>query len=447
MQTTPKIRYAKSGGVHIAYQVIGDGPFDLVWVVPVYISHLELIWEHPAIARFLRRLASFSRLILFDRRGAGLSDPVLGERLLTLEERIDDVRAVMDAVSSKQAALAGISEGGPMILLFAATYPERTRAVVLMNTYARVAWAPDYPWGVRFDEVETHLSRLEERWGTGVLHHALFPSEAGSEAGRQWWAHFQRTALSPGTAATLFRMALSTDVRTILPAIRVPTLVLHHVGDRLISVDHGRYLAKHISGARLVELPGDDHFVYLGDADTPLAEIEEFLTGARKGPEAERLLATVLFADIVGSTAKAATLGDRRWRQLLGEYYMLARQELVRHRGREIDTAGDGLFAVFDGPARAVRCGQALVAVVRRFGIEARCGLHTGECEVIGDKLGGIAVHIGARLAAMANPSEVLVSSTVKDLVAGSDITFEDRGMHTLKGVPDEWHLYAVTTA
>jgi pimeloyl-ACP methyl ester carboxylesterase len=445
MAQPPRTQYAKSGRVHIAYQVLGEGPLDLVWT-PGWISHVELAWESPANARFFRRLASFGRLIVFDKRGTGLSDAVPVDQLPTLEQRMDDVRAVMDAAGSETAALLGLSEGGPMGLLFAATYPHRTRALVIISSFARSARAPDYKFGTEANAFEQFLERLDREWGTGVGFRLLFPSQADDEAMRQWWARFQRLAASPAASVALLRMSFATDVRSILPTIRVPTLILHRAGDRFVPVEHGRYMAEHIPGARFVELAGSDHLPYFGDSEAVLGEIQEFLTGTRDRVEPDRVLATVLFTDIVGSTERAARLGDQRWRELLEGYYELARRELTRFRGREIDTAGDGLFASFDGPARAVRCAEAIAAGVRSLGIEIRAGLHTGECEVIGDKVGGIAVHIGARVASLARAGEVLVSNTVKDLVAGSGIGFEDRGTQTLKGVPGEWRLFAVAS-
>lgn len=446
MATAPKTRYAKSGQIHIAYQVLGEGPLDLV-LAQGWISHLELLWEQPALARFLRRLASFSRLIVFDKRGTGLSDPVPIEQLPTLEQRMDDVRAVLDATGSERAALMGISEGGPMNLLFAATHPARTAALILFGSFARLSRAPDYPWGTPADVRDKLLDHIEAQWGTGVVLSALAPSHKDDPQMREWWARFQRQAASPGAAVALLRMAYDTDVRSALPAISAPTLILHRTGDRMIPAEHGRYLARHIQAAKYLELPGQDHFPFLGDADALLDEIREFLTGTREGGEPDRVLATVLFADIVGSTERAAQLGDHRWRELLEGYYELARRELARFRGREVDTAGDGFFAAFDGPARAIRCAGAISSAVRPLGIEVRAGLHTGECEVMGEKVGGIAVHIGARVASQAGPGEVLVSSTVKDLVAGSGLRFEDRGVHALKGVPGEWRLFAVAPA
>ena len=445
MPSAPKTQYTKSGDLHIAYQVTGTGPLDLVFV-PGFVSHLECQWEHPWSARFFERLGSFSRLIRFDKRGTGLSDRVGG--IPTLEQRMDDVRAVMDAVGSQRAALLGISEGGPMSLLFAATYPERTSALVLYGSYARRAWAPDHEAGRTEQEWRAMIDTIEKGWGEGGgLDDLWGPSAAGDERYQQWAATYRRLAASPGAAVAVMQMNKEIDVRPILPAVRVPTLVVHRAGDRVARTEQARYLAEHVPGARLVELPGIDHTPWVGDADAILDEIEEFLTGTRHEAEVDRVLATVLFTDIVGSTERAAALGDRKWRDLLDGYYALARRELTRFRGREVDTAGDGFFAAFDGPARGIRCAQAISAGVRPLGIEVRAGLHTGECEVIGDKVGGIAVHIGARVAGLAKPSEVLVSNTVKDLVAGSGLSFEERGAHTLKGVPGEWRLYALMRA
>lgn len=443
MKGQPRTQYAKSGRVHIAYQVLGDGPPDLV-VVHGWVSHLELLWEQATAARSLRRLASFSRLILFDKRGTGLSDPVPVDQLPTLEQRMDDVRAVMDAAGSERAALMGTSEGGPLNLLFAATHPKRTEALILIASYARLSAASDYPWGTPAEVTDKLLDRIDSEWGTGVMLSVLAASHKNDPEMREWWARYQRQAASPGAAVALLRMAYDTDVRGVLAAIGTPTLILHRTQDPMMPVVHSRYMAQHIRSAKLVELPGQDHLFFVGDADAMLDEIREFLTGTRDPGEPERILATVLFADIVGSTERAAQLGDHRWHELLDGYYEVARRELTRFRGREIDTAGDGFFATFDGPARAVRCARAIATAVRTLGIEVRAGLHTGECEVREEKVGGIAVHIGARVAAMARPGEVLVSNTVKDLVAGSGLAFEERGTHTLKGVPGEWRLFAV---
>jgi len=437
----PETRYAKSGDLHIAYQVSGNGPGDLLFV-PGFVSHLEYDWEHPLPSRFFRRLSSFSRLIRFDKRGTGLSDRV--SEMPSLEQRMDDVSAVMDAAGSEKAALFGISEGGPMSLLFAASYPERTKALALYGTYARRSWAPDYPFGRTEEEWSTALERLEREWGSDWGIEIWAPSMGHDENYRRFRANYLRFAASPGAAAGVWRMNRDIDVRHVLPTIRVPTLILHRTGDRLVSIENARYMAGAISGAKFVKLPGIDHQVWVGDADSILTEIEEFLTGVRPHPEPDRVLATVLFTDIVGSTERAAEIGDRKWRELIEAYYSLARRQLERFRGREINTAGDGFFASFDGPARAIRCAIAILEGVRSLGFEVRAGVHTGECEVMGKDLGGIAVHIGARVAALAGPGEVLATSTVKDLVAGSGLRFEDRGMQTLKGVPSKWHLYSV---
>lgn len=441
MTAVPKTQYAKSDDVHIAYQVTGDGPLDLV-LVPGFVSHLEHQWEHPRVARFLERLASFSRLIRFDKRGTGLSDRAAG--IPTLEQRMDDVRAVMDTVGSERAALLGISEGGPMSLLFAATYPERTSALILYGSYARRSWAPDHPFGRTEEEMRGVLETFEREWGGPVGIGIWAPSMAGDEGYKQWLGNYLRLAASPGAAIAVMRMNMEIDVRHVLPAIRTPTLILHRVGDRLTKVEQARYMAERIPGAKLVELPGIDHSPWVGDSEAILDEIEEFLTGVRHGPETNRVLTTVLFIDIVGSTERAIQLGDRGWRELLEQYRALVRRELGRYRGREVDTAGDGFLAAFDGPARAIHCACRIIEAVRSLGIDLRTGLHTGECEVVGNQIGGIAVHIGARVAGKAMGGEVLVSSTVKDLVAGSGIRFQDRGPHVLKGIPGEWRLFAV---
>jgi pimeloyl-ACP methyl ester carboxylesterase len=429
--------------VHVAYQVVGNGPIDIVWV-PGFVSHLEYDWDHPRPARFFHRLASFSRLIRFDKRGTGLSDRV---SIPTLEERMDDVRAILDATRSSRATLIGASEGGPMSLLYAATYPERTSALVLYGSYARRAWAPDPPFGVNPARMQGILETFERDWGRSVAMDIWSPSLLEDEPYKQWRATYLRLAASPGAALAVMRMNMEIDVRRILPAIEVPTLILHRTGDRLTPIDQARYLARSIKGAKLVELPGDDHTPYAGDADALLDEIEEFLTGIRHGPEPDRILATVLFTDIVGSTQRAARLGDHDWRDLLEEHHAIVRRQLARFRGVEVDTAGDGFLATFDGPARAIRCAMSICREVRSLGIEVRAGLHTGECQIVGTKVGGIAVHIGSRVASLAKPSEVLVSGTVKDLVVGSGINFEERGLHTLSGVPGEWRLFAISSA
>jgi len=443
----PETRYAKSGDVNIAFQVVGDGPLDLVYV-PGWVSNVEAMWEQPTMATFLGRLASFSRLILFDKRGTGLSDRVPNDELPTLEQRMDDVRAVLDATGSERTALFGHSEGGNMCVLFAATYPERTTALVTLGVYAKRIWSDDYPWAPTVEEREANARDAEERWGRlsreDVEYYA--PSRVDDEPFVQGLASYFRRSASPGAAAALLRMNSQIDVRHVLPTIRVPTLCLHRRGDRDVNIEEGRYIASQIPGARFVELAGSDHAISAGDVDALADEIEEFLTGVRPVPQPDRVLATVLFTDIVGSTQKAVELGDRRWRELLSGHDATVRRELERFRGHEVDTTGDGFFATFDGPARAVRCATSICDGVRALGLEIRAGVHTGECELDGDKVRGIAVHTGARVSGLAQPGEVLVSATVRDLVSGSGIEFEDRGEHALKGV-GERRIYAVVDA
>jgi class 3 adenylate cyclase/pimeloyl-ACP methyl ester carboxylesterase len=420
---------------------MGEGPFDLVFV-PGFISHVEMQMELPAFADFFWRLASFCRVIRFDKRGTGLSDRL--SAIPTLEERMDDVRAVMDAAGSTRAALLGFSEGGPMCVVFAATYPERTTALLLYGAIARGAWAPDYPWQSTDEQFAAASNALEKNWGQGNSADRFSPSLAHDAEFRKFVARLERASASPKAAKTIVLMSRDIDVRHVLPTIGVPTLVLHRKGEA-INIENGRYLARHIKSAKYVELPGVDHNPWIGDANAILGEIEEFLTGARQENEADfdRVLATILFTDIVGSTAQAAELGDRAWKDVLNQHHALVREQLQRYRGREINTLGDGFVAAFDGPARAVRCGQAITEGVKKLGIHIRAGVHTGECQVMGEDLGGIAVHIGARIGALAAADEVLVSGTVKDLVAGSGIRFEPRGNHILKGVPGEWPLLA----
>jgi class 3 adenylate cyclase len=435
----PETRYARSGDVNIAYQVVGDGPQDLVFV-QADVSHLEWHWEEPSYARFLHRLASFSRLIMFDKRGVGLSDRVSMAELPTLEQRMDDVGAVMDAVGSRSAAVFGISEGGAMSALFAATYPERVSSLVLFGALGTLRqWLrPDTR------NFQHFLDAVERSWGQGLDLPYWAPSRADDPHFKAWYARWARLAASPGAAVALLRMNMEIDVTHVLPAIRIPTLVLHRASDLVVPAEEVRYVADQIPGSKYVELSGSDHLAFAGNGDAIVDESEEFLTGVRPAPEADRVLATVLITDIVGSTQRAAELGDRRWHDLLNSYYGLARKELDRFRGREIKTTGDGFLATFDGPARGIRCACAIASSAEHIGIATRAGLHTGECEIMGADLGGIAVHIGARVAAKAAPREVLVSSTVKDLVAGSGLQFEDRGPHLLKGVPEEWRLFAV---
>jgi pimeloyl-ACP methyl ester carboxylesterase len=437
----PRTRYAKSDDVNIAYQVTGEGPFDLV-LVPGWVSHLENAWEEPSFARFLHRLSSFCRLILIDRRGTGLSDPVTN--LPTIEQRMDDVRAVMDAAGSKKAALFGISEGGPMCIVFAATYPERTSALVLYGTFARGLEYPEYPWGVTSAQLDRFLDRIEREWGTGMTAKIFAPSIAHDEQQVEAWGRFERLAVSPGAARALIHLTMNTDVRDVLPVIQIPTLVLHKVDDPVIKVGSARYIAERITKAKYVELPGSDHFPHTEDANAILDEVQEFLTGTRHNPQPDRLLATVMFTDIARATERAVAMGDRQWRDLLEHHHQLVRSELLRFRGREVDTAGDGFLATFDGPARAIESACAIQRAVAKIGLSIRVGLHTGECEVMGDKIGGVAVHIGARVMAEARPGEVLVSSTVKDLVTGSGLHFVERGKYNLKGIPGEWTLFTV---
>jgi class 3 adenylate cyclase/pimeloyl-ACP methyl ester carboxylesterase len=437
----PETKYARNGDVNIAYQVVGDGPRNLV-LVPGFVSHLDLAWTEPSATRYLTQLASFARLIIFDKRGTGLSDPVAG--VPTLEERMDDVRAVMDAAGSEQAAVYGISEGGPMAALFAATYPERTEALVMYGTIVRGHAEVGHPLGLK-QESYTQLLAAIDHWGEGRSLEVFAPTLAGDALRRRVWGMYERAAASPAMARAVVDAWLELDLSEILPSIQVPTLVTHRTGD-FIPVEGGRYAAATIPGATFVELEGVDHVPWFGDSDALVAEIEEFLTGARHAPEPERMLTTILFTDIVGSTERAAELGDARWRELLQAHDSAVRRELERHRGREIKTIGDGFLAGFDGPARAIRCAGAIRDAVRDLGMEVRAGVHTGECELLDGDLGGMAVHIGARVGACADPGEVLVSGTVKDLVVGSGIEFVDRGERELKGVPGEWRVFAVAT-
>ncbi len=439
----PETRYARSGEVHIAYQVVGEGPIDLVYV-PSWISQVEHYWEEPIVARYFRRLASFSRLIMFDRRGSGLSDPL--PRAASLEEQMDDVVAVMEAAGSEHAAVFAMLEGGAMAALFAATNPDRTDALVLFEAQPRMSWAPDYDWAMPRAERESYVRGGGMRsWGDGSRILTLSPSAAEQPRLRAWYARLERLAASPGTAAKLMLMNGEVDVRAVLPSIQAPTLVIHRRDDPFIDVRHSRYLAEQIPGARLVELPGHEALGFANGEGSELDVIEEFLTGVPHAPDSERILATVMFADIVDSTRRAADLGDRRWRDLLEAISASIERELERFRGRAVKTMGDGFLATFDGPARAIRCAVAVREVAStQFGLETRAGLHTGEIELIGSDVGGIGVHIGARVTAGARPGEVLVSGTVKDLVAGSGIRFEDRGEHELKGVPGSWRLWAV---
>lgn len=440
---TPQTKYAKSGDASIAYQVVGDGPIDVVLVLG-FATHLELQWDSPHFARFFERIGAFSRLIIFDKRGTGLSDPVA--EVPTLEQRIDDVRAVMDAAGSERAALIGISEGGPMSVLFAAAHPDRVSALVLYGAMGRTTEAPDYPWASPAEALrESTAELIAPYWGQqaeGMIE--LFaPSFVDDPREMELVARMERSAASPAMVLQIFEMFLDIDVRAVLPTIHVPTLVLHRRLDRVVNRRAGEALAAQIPGARYVELSGIDHLPWAGDSDAVVGECEEFLTGVRSVAEPDRVLATVMFTDIVGSTERAGELGDARWRNLLTAHHEAVRRELLRFRGREVKALGDGYLATFDGPARAIRCGRAIVEAAPSLGLEVRIGIHSGEVEVMEEDVGGIAVHIAARVGALAAAREVLVTSTVRDLVAGSGIRFTDRGATELKGIPDEWHLFA----
>ncbi len=439
----PQTEYAKSGDLAIAYQIVGEGEMDLVVAFP-FVSHLDLVWESPALTHFVERLASFARVILFDRRGVGLSDPL--SMPATLEERMDDLRAVMDAAGSERAALLGASEGGTMCMLFAATYPERVSALVLCGAMARSTWAEDYPWAPERDAAEEALNELlAPVWGQGASIDIFAPSVADNPQAREFQARYERQAASPIRVQRFFEMFLDLDVRDVLPLIQAPTLIMHRRYDLAVNVRAGRYLAEHIPGSRYIELEGTDHAPWAGpDSDQALDEIEEFLTGVRPAPKTERVLATVMFTDIVDSTSLATELGDSRWRDVLEQHQDLVRRNLERFGGREVKTTGDGFLATFDGPTRAVECAEAIVSEAPSLGIEVRAGMHTGEVELMGEDVGGIAVHVAARIAALAEGRSALVSRTVRDLVIGSGIEFDPCGRHSLKGVADEWEIYTV---
>jgi class 3 adenylate cyclase len=442
----PQTMYAPVGDSSAAYQVVGDGPIDLV-VAPGSFSNLDVNWEGPGYAAFANALASFSRLILFDKRGTGLSDPLPGGGVPTLEDRMDDVLGIMKAIASDRVAFFGYGEGGPLGILFAATYPDRTSHLVLLNTGARTIKAPDYPWG--WDPVGSVMEQAVDYYGRpdAPLIDRMVPSRAADQAFREWQARLIRASGGPAIARALQRTNYEIDVRGVLSAVSTPTLIMHRPNSLLFDVGNGRYLAEHIKGSQFVEVPGTDQFPWTSEADAVVAETQDFLTGTRPVPDRDRVLCTVLFTDIVDSTRIAASVGDRSWREMLKAHFALVRRELEQHRGREVDTTGDGFLAIFDGPARAIRCSLAIISDSRAIGLEVRAGVHTGECELLEGGVAGIAVHIAARVAAKAGAGEILASSTVKDLVAGSGIRFADRGMHTLKGVPDEWHLFAVEGA
>jgi class 3 adenylate cyclase/pimeloyl-ACP methyl ester carboxylesterase len=430
-------------GLHLAYQVIGEGPLDLVFISE-WTTHVEAQWDYPPLAGVLDRLASFSRLVTFDKRGMGLSDPLPLDNVPTLERGVEDISVVMDAVGMDSAALFATAGAGPMALLFAATHPERTRALALLNSFARLAAAPDYPEGVSVADQQRYLALVENGWGTGVEVEFFAPGRAEDPVFLAWLGRYRRLASSPGMGARMQARFYETDVRQVLGMITSPTLVLHRSANRFVPVDVGRYMADHIPGARFGELPGDEHLYYVGDTDGWIDEVEEFFTGAPPGHDTDRMLATVLFTDIVASTSMAAGIGDARWREVLDAHDVMVRPQLTRFRGREIKTTGDGFLATFDGPARAIQAATAIRSGARALGIEVRAGLHTGEIQRRGADIGGIAVHLAQRVLDRAGAGQVLVSSTVKDLVAGSGIGFVDAGVQTLKGVPDEWHLFSV---
>jgi pimeloyl-ACP methyl ester carboxylesterase/DNA-binding CsgD family transcriptional regulator len=437
----PETKYARSGDVHIAYQVIGEGPLDLVFVMG-WVSHLDYFWAEPRFARFLKRLSSFSRLILFDKRGTGLSDRVA--ELPTLEQRMDDVRAVMDAVGSQRAALFGISEGAAMCALFAATYPERTAALAIYGGYARRTWSPDYPWAPTPDQRQEFFDAIERDWGGVVDLDILAPSAVGDEAFRAWWAAYLRRSASPGAAVALAKMNSQIDLREVLPAIRVPALIIHRTGDLDIDVGGARYMAERIPGAKFVEFPGDDHLFIAGDSEAVLREVEFFLTGTLPVVEPDRVLASLMITGITGAAAMAARLGDRAWEELVSAHDTMVRDQLLHFRGREIRKTIGGFLAAFDGPARAIRCATAIVAAAQTLGLPVRAGLHAGECEMTGEELGGVAVQIAERVFYRAESGEVVVSSTVKDLVAGSNIDFEEIEARLLTGPESGWRLFRV---
>jgi class 3 adenylate cyclase len=441
----PETKYARSGEVSIAYQVIGEGSLDLVHI-PGLLSHLDLAWENPKYRRFMERLSGFARVLVYDKRGCGLSDPV--SEPPSVEERIDDTRAVMDAEGVERAAVFGCSEGASLAAFFAAAHPDRVSQAILYGSFARLTPdPPDYPWSILglqdVDQTWRAFRETVKSWGEGAMLVLLAPSLIGTDE-QAWWGRYERGAMSPRSAETLMLSNLELDLREILPVISVPTLVMHRDGD-MIPAGGGRYVSEHIPDARFIDLHGDDHWPWVGDPDEVCDHVEEFLTGHRSVPQPDRVLATVMFTDIVGSTERASELGDRRWRELLDEHERLTRAELDRHQGEQVKTTGDGVLATFDGPARAIHCATALASETERLGLPIRVGLHTGECERRNSDIGGIAVHIGARVMAEAGPGEVLVSRTVKDLTVGSDIDFEERGARQLKGVPGEWELFVVT--
>jgi class 3 adenylate cyclase len=439
----PETRYARLGDLHLAYQVVGEGPPDIL-LLDQWFGHLDAQWDVPPLAELRERLASFGRLIMFDKRGTGLSDPIPTSSLPTLEEFMADIPAVLDTIGSDRPALIANIGGGILAMPFAAAHPDRVSSLILVDCFARFLEADDFPIGAPLADLTPALELAEDDTGRGVMIDLFAPSVASDERVRRAWARYERSAATPGSTKAIVRLIYESDVRDVLPAIRVPTLVIHRRDAVGFSVEHGRYLAERIPDARYVELPGADNLIWAGDLDAIVAEIQAFVTGVRPAAEPRRVLATVLFTDIVGSTERAAALGDVRWQDLLADHHRVVRRQLERYGGNEIKVVGDGFLATFDGPARAVRCALAIRDDVRELGLEIRAGLHVGEIEVLPDDIAGLAVHIGARVSALAGPSEVLVSSTVKDLVVGSGIAFDDRGSYALKGVPDEWRLFAV---
>ncbi len=438
----PDVRFARSGDISVAYAVNGDGPIDIVYVQGAY-SHLEVWWDLPPFRAFCERIGEFARLIRFDKRGMGMSDRVPGAT--TLEERMDDIRAVMDAVGSERAALIGESEGGPLAMLFAAAHPERTRALILQGAEVRERTDDEWPWGENTaEEFEAAIAAIPDRWAQGRSFQHLVPSIGDAEWGREFLARLQRNAATPSAWEAFARMAFDIDVRHVAPAINVPTLIFHAVDDRVCHVENARFLARTIPHAQYVERDGADHLPWAEDADGFIAELRGFLTGERESVDADRVLATILFTDIVGSTDGAATLGDRRWREVLAQHHRIVRGAVERHAGHEVDMAGDGILATFDGPARAIRCAQAIQRETAPLGLQVRAGVHTGEIERMGDGVAGIAVHVGSRVASAAGPGEVWVSSIVPQLTAGSGIAYQERGVHQLKGVDEEQRLYSV---
>ncbi len=438
----PKTRYANSGDGKIAYQVLGEGPLDII-LLPGFVSNVEFYWELPTTTRIFERLASFARVVLWDKRGTGLSDPI--DHVPTLDERVDDVIALMDTVGSERAAFFGVSEGGPMSLMFAAAHPERTSALVLYGASPKFSASPEWEWGWSENEIAEFLDDIDKNWGDPTLIELFAPGQADNEALRHAWGKYQRMGASPAMARAVLEALCRLDCREILSSISAPTLILHPTDERVAHVKAARYMAERIPGAQMVEFPSTDHLMLMYDPDPVLDEIEQFLTGVRHDTRSNRILATVMFTDIVGSTVRAAEMGDLRWRDLLATHDATVRRELNRWDGREVKTTGDGFFATFTAPSRAISCATATRDAVGQLGIDVRIGVHTGECELMGSDVGGLAVHTGARVAALAGAREILVSSTVKDLVAGSKIDFVERGTHELKGVPGEWRLFAVT--